>query len=140
MRELDVQAEPGNIPEVIKFVRDSLDELDCGDKERNQIEVAVEEVFSNISSYAYEPGTGIATVRVESCEDPSSVSICFIDSGIPYDPLAKADPDVSKPLAERQRGGLGIFLTKKFMDDISYEYSDGKNILTIKKLLSGRNG
>ena len=59
--------------------------------------------------------------------------ITFIDNGIPYDPLAKVDPDVTLSLEERDVGGLGIYLVKKTMDDILYEYKDGQNILRIKK-------
>jgi anti-sigma regulatory factor (Ser/Thr protein kinase) len=61
------------------------------------------------------------------------VDITFIDNGIPYDPLAKADPDVTLSAEERQIGGLGIFMVKKSMDDVKYEYLDGHNILTLKK-------
>ena len=73
------------------------------------------------------------TVRVEVTDNPLAVVITFIDNGIPYDPLAKVDPDVTLSLEERDVGGLGIYLVKKTMDDILYEYKDGQNILRIKK-------
>lgn len=133
MRELDVQALTDNLPEVLKFVRENLDEMDCGEKERNHIEVAVEEIFTNISSYAYNPDVGPATVRVELNDEPLTVDISFVDKGQQYDPLAKPDPNLKMSLKDRKRGGLGIFMTKKFMDDVQYEYKDGKNILTLKK-------
>nr|MCR4894057.1 ATP-binding protein [Eubacteriales bacterium] len=100
-----------------------------------QINVAVEEIFINIASYAYAPDKGRATVRVEVAGDPVTVTITFIDHGIPYDPLSRQDPDVTKPAEDREIGGLGIFLTRKIMDDLSYDYVDGKNILTLKKNL-----
>ena len=68
--------------------------------------------------------------------NPLSVIITFVDHGVPYDPLAKADPDITLSANKRQIGGLGIYLVKKTMDDVSYKYEDGHNILTIKKLLS----
>ncbi len=104
-------------------------------KAKMQIEVAVEEVFINIASYAYAPGKGNAVVRVEIPEDPVAVTITFMDHGVPYDPLAREDPDLTIPAEDRQIGGLGVFMVKKTMDDVTYEYKDGKNTLTLKKNL-----
>ena len=72
-------------------------------------------------------------MRVEVSEDPVAVTITFMDGGKPFDPTKKADPNVTLSAEERQIGGLGIFMTKKMMDDVNYEYIDGKNILTLKK-------
>ena len=133
--ELEVEAVPENLPEVQAFVGEHLEAADCPMKARMQIDVAVEEIFVNISSYAYAPEQGTATVRVEVSKDPVTVMITFMDQGMPYDPLAKQDPDVTLSAEARQIGGLGIFMTKKIMDDIAYEYKDGQNILTLKKHL-----
>ena len=100
-----------------------------------QIEVAAEEIFVNIASYAYAPGKGRATIRVEVSDDPVTVCLTFIDQGMPYDPLSMKDPDVSLPAEDRPVGGLGVFMVKKTMDDVTYEYKDGKNILRMKKNL-----
>ena len=100
-----------------------------------QIDVAVEEIFVNIASYAYTPGKGNAAVKVEILKDPLTAVITFIDSGVRYDPLSKEDPDITLGTEQRQIGGLGVFMTKKLMDEVSYEYRDGKNILTLKKRL-----
>ena len=106
-------------------------------KAQMQIDVALEEIFINIANYAYQPGKGPATVRVDVTDNPLTVTITFVDHGIPYDPLAKDDPDVTLPADEREIGGLGIFMVKQSMDDVIYEYRDGHNILTIKKALKG---
>ena len=98
-----------------------------------QIEVSVEEIFVNIAHYAYGPETGKATVRVEVTDDPVEVSVTFIDRGVPYDPLAKKDPDITLSAEQREIGGLGIFMTKKIMDNIVYEYKNGSNILKLVK-------
>ncbi len=74
-------------------------------------------------------------MRVEVSEDPVTVTITFLDHGVPFDPLAKADPDLSLDAEERQIGGLGIFLTRQIMDDVAYAYKNGQNILTLKKKL-----
>ena len=100
-----------------------------------QIDIAIDELFGNIAHYAYKPDVGEATVRVEVVEDPMAVLITFIDKGVPYDPLAKADPNTTLSAEEREIGGLGIYMVKKTMDEITYEYRDGQNILAIKKNL-----
>ena len=133
MKELTVDAALENIPAVTAFVEEQLEQVGCPMKAQMQIDIAIDELFSNIAQYAYTPKTGKATVRVEVTENPMAVVISFIDNGIPYDPLAKADPNVSLPADERQIGGLGIFMVKKSMDEINYEYKNGQNVLTIKK-------
>ena len=132
---LDVEAVSANLPTVVGFVNSRLDAFDCSPKAQMQIELAVEEIFVNIANYAYAPDVGRATVRVGVADDPLTVSITFIDRGVPYDPLKKSDPDVTLAAGDREIGGLGIFMTKKVMDDVTYEYKDGQNILTLKKRL-----
>ena len=100
-----------------------------------QIDVAVEEIFVNIAHYAYAPEVGSTTVQVETASEPRRVTITFMDRGVPYDPLAKPDPDVTFSAEERQIGGLGIYMVKMSMDDVRYEYRDGQNVLTIEKAL-----
>ena len=133
MKELTVEAKTTNIEAVTDFVNEQLEALDCPMKAQRQIDIAIDELFGNIAHYAYNPEIGKATVRVEVIEDPLAVTITFIDNGVPYDPLAKADPDTTLSAEEREIGGLGIYMVKKSMDDITYEYKDGQNILTIKK-------
>ena len=133
MKELTLPATIENIEKVTDFVNDLLVEIECPMKAQMQIDIAIDELFGNIAHYAYNPETGPATVRVEVTEEPISVVITFIDHGVPYDPLKKDDPDITLSAEERAIGGLGVFMVKKTMDEISYEYRDGKNILRIKK-------
>ena len=133
--ELDLEAVPDNLPLVMDYVDRKLSAVECSPKARMQIDVAVEEIFINIASYAYAPDKGNAVVRVEVTEDPVTVKITFMDHGTPYDPLTREDPDVTLSAEEREIGGLGTFLTKQFMDDVVYEYKDGQNILTLLKNL-----
>lgn len=135
MKELTIAATVENIETVTEFVNAQLEALDCPMKAQMQIDIAIDELFGNIAHYAYNPDVGSATVQVEVTEDPLAVIITFIDGGIPYDPLAAADPDITLSAEERQIGGLGIYMVKKSMDEITYEYKDGKNILSIKKKL-----
>ena len=97
-----------------------------------QVNVAIDELFSNIAYYAYE-AEGDATVRVEIIEESMEIVLTFLDNGIPYNPLEKEDPDTTLSAEEREIGGLGIFMVKKTMDDVKYEYKDGQNILKIVK-------
>lgn len=136
MRELDIEAVVDNLSTLLEFVDEQLEKTACSTKIRMQIDIAVEEIFVNIASYAYDPETGPATVRVEVMPDGSAVTITFIDRGMPYDPLSKEDPDIRLSADERQIGGLGIFLVKKSMDHVKYEYINEYNILTIMKRLA----
>ena len=133
MKELIIDATVENIGKVTEFVDGQLELFHCPIKAQMQIDIAIDELFGNIAHYAYNPDVGSATVRVEVTENPLAVAVTFIDHGIPYDPLASKEPDISLSAEERQIGGLGIYMVKKSMDEISYEYREGKNILKIKK-------
>ena len=115
------------------FVNAELETLGCPPTAQLQIGIAIDELFGNIASYAYNPDVGPATVRVEVAEDPLAVVLTFIDEGKPYDPLSAADPDIMLSAEEREEGGLGVFLVRQTMDDVRYEYHDGHNILRIRK-------
>ena len=134
MKELTIEAVSENIDLVTDFINEQLDAIDCPMKLQVKIDIAVDEIFGNIAHYAYAPNTGQVTVRVELTEEPS-VIITFFDNGIPYDPTAKADPDITLSIEDREIGGLGIYMVKKSMDEVSYEYKDGQNVLIIKKNL-----
>lgn len=135
MKELTIDASLENIEKVTAFIDEQLESLGCPVKAQMQIDIAIDELFGNIVHYAYNPEIGPATVRVEVQEESLSVVITFIDNGVPYDPLAREDPDTSLSAEEREIGGLGIYMVKKSMDEIGYEYKNGQNILTIKKSL-----
>ena len=131
--EINVKASLENLQEVIAFVDGFVEELSASMKAQMQIDGAVEEIFVNIASYAYAPDTGDAVISVETDTEKKQVLITFKDSGVPYNPLEKEDPDVTLSADERGIGGLGIFMVKKSMDDIRYERKDGCNVLTIVK-------
>lgn len=135
MSILTVEATDENLDRVIGFVEEALEQYDCPMKAMMQVDLCVEEIYVNIAHYAYAPEVGPATIQVDVEPEPLSVTITFVDQGIPYDPLAKEDPDVTLSAEERRIGGLGVFLVKKNMDDVKYEYKDGSNVLTISKKL-----
>ena len=136
MAELTIQASLEHLEQVIAFVDAQLEQLDCPMKTQMQIDVAVEEIFVNISHYAYAPGTGEAVIRLDFDPDTRTCVIVFQDSGVPFDPTAKEDPDVTLSAEQRKVGGLGIFMVKKSMDEMHYRREDGKNVLKLKKRLA----
>ena len=133
MEKITVDAVLENLQTVIDFATEKLEERDCSMKVIMQTELVIEEIFVNISNYAYHPEIGSATFCMEFEENPSAVLMTFIDRGRPYNPLEAEAPDTTLAIEERDVGGLGIFLVKKNVDEISYEYTDGKNILHMKK-------
>ncbi len=135
MKGITVEANRENLLQVQSFIDRELEAADCPMATQIAIDVAVEELFVNIASYAYGGKSGPATIQVHINENPTSAEITFIDRGKQYDPLAKPDPDVTLAAKDRKKGGLGIFMVKNSMDDIKYEYKDGKNILTLIKNL-----
>lgn len=135
MKEITVAATLDNLARVQEFIEVELESCGCPRKAMMQIAVAVEEIYVNIAHYAYHPSVGEATVRCVVGGEPLQVTIQFLDSGKPFDPLEKPDADITLPAEEREIGGLGILMVKKCMDDVQYEYRDGCNILTLKKQL-----
>lgn len=115
----------------IHFVEEELEKIDCPPSLVIKITVAVEEIFVNIAHYAYPGKSGDMYLSVNKSDD--GVVIGFRDKGIPFDPLANSDPDVSLSVDERGIGGLGIFMVKKMMDRISYKNTNGENILILEK-------
>lgn len=133
--ELTVEAAACNLERITSFVDEMLDRVECPVKVKMKLDIAVDEILSNIIQYAYYPATGTVTVRLEILREPLTACVTFIDQGTPYNPLTAKEPDVSLSAEDRQVGGLGIYLVRKSMDEVSYEYEAGKNILTIKKRL-----
>ena len=128
MCELVVDAKIEKLDEVLDFLDARLEEWDCPMKTITQINIAAEELFVNIAHYSGSPTAKIAITR----EGPSA-QITFTDSGTPYNPLEREDPDVTLSAEERDIGGLGIYIVKKSMDFVGYEHKEGHNILTIRK-------
>ena len=135
LKEIIIRAEVEKLDEVNDFVSQTLKAYNCPMKVLMQISLAVEEIFVNIAHYAYAADGGEATIRAGIEKGTNMAVITFVDRGRPYDPTAKEDPDVTLSADEREIGGLGIFMVKKTMDDVSYSYTNGCNVLTLKKKL-----
>ena len=135
MKEITVDAMIENMNTVTAFVDDFLDQIACHMKSRIQINIVIDEIFGNICHYAYKDSVGAVTVRVESGNTPKAVFLTFTDNGIPYNPLDTEDPDITLSSEERKIGGLGIYLVKKNMDEMKYEYVNQQNRLWMEKRL-----
>ncbi len=135
MNELTVHGKPEYMDAVLGFIESQLDDAACSEAVKSELLVAVEEIFVNIYSYAYPPKEGDVCIRTEIAGNPAVMRIDLIDQGIPYNPLEKADPDITLSVEERQIGGLGIFMVKQSMDKVEYRYEDSKNILTLYKTI-----
>ena len=143
-KTFECEAKIENLNKATAFLEETLEEVGCGMKQTMQLTVALEEIFVNIAHYAYAktdsagniiPDTGSGQVSLTLVAENGEVALKFEDGGVPYNPLEKDDPDVTLSVEEREIGGLGIFMVKKSMDDMYYEYKDGKNILTLMKKL-----
>jgi anti-sigma regulatory factor (Ser/Thr protein kinase) len=132
-KEITIEALSENLYTALDFVNVELEKMRCPQKAQMQIDVAVEEVFSNIARYAYSPETGLAVIRIRT--GPNEIRLEFEDRGEPYNPLENADPDISAPAENRPLGGLGVFMVKKMMDTVEYRYEGSKNLLTLKKTI-----
>ncbi len=115
------------------FVDGLLESHGCPAAVKFEIDLAIEEIFVNIADYAYTPDIGDVVMKAELADDGMKLTLIFEDGGTPFDPLKRPDPDINLPASEREIGGLGIFLVKETMDEMKYEYRDGKNQLTLVK-------
>ena len=123
------------LSDVLGFVEQMLDSFECPIKIQVALCVAIEEVFVNVAHYAYGEGEGNMSLGIDFDEERRAITFRMTDKGVPFDPLKKPDPDITLSADEREIGGLGIFITKKTMDSLTYTYENNENILTmIKKI------
>ena len=120
------------IPQLASFVDTVAEEAGIDFSEAMPLNLALEEAVVNVMQYAYPKGT-YGTVTIEALFNKEQLRFIISDAGTPFDPTAKEDVDISLEVVDREIGGLGIHLIRQIMDDISYEYKDGKNVLTLHK-------
>ena len=140
---LTVPADTAELPRVNEFLHAGLDRHSCPAHVKGQLDIAVEELFVNVCRYAYE-GAGADVARTALVTqafdvDPPSVTVEIIDSGTPFDPLAKPDAataDSFESVADIPIGGLGILMAKQSVDEMRYDRVDGRNVVTLVKLLT----
>ena len=131
-----VEATKTNLGKVFDFINKQLSSYSCSENTKSKINIGVEEIFVNIVNYAYGNENGEVEIGCEILGTPLKVEISFLDSGKKFDPLSYAEPDTTLSVENRKIGGLGILLTKRLMDDVQYEYINGKNMTKIVKELN----
>ena len=125
-----------DISKFVEFAENVLNELNAPMKDIIKINIAIDEIVSNIFKYGYDNKPGYVKMKIRPSVDLKYVSISFYDRGVPYNPIKAEDPDVTMRLEDRAIGGLGIYVVKKTMDNMKYKYENGQNILTIKKIFT----
>ena len=135
--ELTITADDKNLETVLDFIHRQLPP-DCETDLMYKIDLCAEEIFVNIAHYAYKdklPAGEFGQTRITCTYEKELLTIIFCDQGLPFNPLAREDPDITLSAQERSIGGLGIFLTKKYMDSLEYRFENNQNILTMKKMI-----
>lgn len=131
VEDITVEATIDNMKSVLDLAENLLTEASCPLPVVTRFLLSIEEIYVNVANYAYEDSVG--NCRVQYTLSDSSMAIDVWDSGIPFNPLEREDPDITLKAEDRKIGGLGIFMTKTMMDEITYEYKDGQNHIWMKK-------
>lgn len=131
MVEKSFEAKTENLSQVLEFLEGELEKYDCDMKIITSLSIVIEELFVNVALYAYPGGSGQATLKLDLIG--KDLLMILVDKGIEFNPLSKKDPDITLKAEDREIGGLGIFMVKKTMDEMSYERKDNMNILSMKK-------
>ena len=131
MDELKVSASVDNLHQIDAFISSRLEKAGCPMKTMMKIEIIVDEICGNIVRYA-----GASFIRVSfQRNEENLITLTFTDDGKPYDPLSTEEPDITASIDDRPIGGLGVFIVRNTMDQLSYENKNGQNILTLKKMI-----
>jgi anti-sigma regulatory factor (Ser/Thr protein kinase) len=136
MDEIKVPARKEYLPDILDFINDQLLRVNYPEKAHLLLELIVEEAFINIVNYAYKEDDGEVLIRSKLYENPLKLTVQFIDWGFPFNPLNEEETPISPDIKENPMGGWGIFLIKRNVDHLDYEYREGKNILTLTKILT----
>ena len=133
MKHITIPADKKEIEKGITPIIALLEDAEVDLVLTNKIEVAIDEILTNIALYAYTPNKGNIDIDYELDENSRNLTIIIADEGKAFDPLANEDPDITLDEKDRKIGGLGIFIVKNVMDEITYQRKDNKNILTLKR-------
>ncbi len=129
-RSLEIEAQKSLLEPLLDVITRDLEDGNCPQDKIELIRICAEEIFINIASYAYPEQDGV--VNIEEEVGDNKIEVTFEDQGVSYNPLEKADPDVTAPLSDREIGGLGIFMVKQMADELKYSYRESKNRLYMK--------
>jgi serine/threonine-protein kinase RsbW len=120
-----------SLEEFLQFVRGGATACGISSGEIDKLDLVMEEILMNVARYAYVPETGTAEVMYWQ-SSPGRLRIQVSDQGCPFDPLAADPPDLSRGLADRRIGGLGVFLVRTLVESLAYRREDGRNVLSFE--------
>lgn len=135
MNNYQVPANVELIDKMINPIISSFEEIEVEHKKIYQVTLALEEIFANISKYAYPSGEGMIDIFYEIDKDEKQLKVIIKDKGTAFNPLEKEDPDLGASVSERKIGGLGIYIVKNIIDDIQYQRINNENVLKLIKQL-----
>ncbi len=138
MKKKILDAVVSNIDELAEFIDSQLSQLMVTESEKMKLQIAAEELFVNVASYAYAPGKGKILILAEVDPKDNKIELTFTDWGVPFNPLDREDPDITLPAEKRRIGGLGIFMVKKEADELDYWRKDQTNNVRLEKKFKGR--
>ncbi len=133
MESLKVPSELGSLEAIRGFLAENLKKIDLPETEYFKIELSVIEICTNIIKYAYPREQGEIALKI--WHERERLFLEIRDSGIPFDPTNAKEPDIHEIIRKRKKGGLGIFLSRKFMDGFDYRREDRQNVLTVSKVI-----
>ena len=133
-RELTFKNEENELNRVAEFMENVCEELQLDTHVAMKLQLAIEEMVVNVISYAYPKGT-VSDISLTVEADGRELTLVLSDSGVPFDPTAKDEPDLDVDPMDRQQGGMGILIVKNIMNEVSYQRLGDTNQLTMKKKL-----
>jgi serine/threonine-protein kinase RsbW len=119
------------IPRVTAAIEEAMQKCSFSDEAILDLQLAVEEAIANIILHGYQEVSGDVDIDIRVSEEAAEVRIR--DHAPPFDPLSVPDPDRASDLSKRRNGGLGIYLMRQVVDEVRYQYTGGKNVLTLVK-------
>lgn len=136
MSKIRILSSLDNLPVAVAFLKKELHEHNLSSEDIHDIELSFEEILVNVFSYAYTDSKGEVELSVDYIPDHRELHIYIRDWGLEFNVLDHPEPDVGAPLEMREKGGLGIFLTKRLMDDVRYQHDGESNTVTLVKRLA----
>ncbi len=127
--ELKIEGKLENLSLIGEFIGDSMRSFGLDNHKIFDVQLAVDEACTNIIEYGYANEVG--TIDIACQRKGDEIIVIIKDKGKPFDPTSVQPPDLNASLEERKAGGLGIYFMKKLMDEVKYEFSGGKNVLTM---------
>jgi serine/threonine-protein kinase RsbW len=136
-KDICIRNQIEDLQRVAQFVEEIGEELGLSMELQMNLNLVMEEMVSNIIFYAYPQGTD-ATIELMAESDGNELTFVLSDQGREFDPTLKEDLDTDINPAERELGGMGIFIVKNIMNKVTYQRLDGKNLLTMKKKINDK--